>query len=127
MLAGPKERSRPPPRNPETRRDEPYEFTRVHQQHVVRSFCQENDRDLGVRRSPVSDCADGVAIRRGGVPARLGGEEFLYMRSSSATCLSVISAPSVRNRAKRDDSVTLARTVGTSEPGPPPLVILTKY
>jgi hypothetical protein len=52
----------------------------------VKSFCQENDRDLGVRRNPVSDCADGVAIRRGGVPAKPdwpdwpGGEEFLYMR-----------------------------------------------
>ncbi len=45
----------------------------------VRTFCQENDRDLAVRRNPVSDCADGVAIRPGGVPARLGGEEFLYM------------------------------------------------
>jgi hypothetical protein len=44
----------------------------------VRSFCQENDRNLAVRRNPVSDCADGVAIRPGGVPARLGGEEFLY-------------------------------------------------
>src|SRR5271166_3210297 len=45
-------------------------------------FCQENDRDLAVRRNPVSDCADGVANRPGGVPARPGGE-FLYMRSRS--------------------------------------------
>jgi hypothetical protein len=50
----------------------------------VRTFCQENDRDLAVRRNPISECADGVAIRPGGVPARLGGEEFLYMRSRAA-------------------------------------------
>lgn len=47
----------------------------------VRSFCQENDRNLAAGQNPVSDCADDVVIRRDGVPAGLGGEEFLYMRS----------------------------------------------
>jgi hypothetical protein len=30
------------------------------------------DRDLAVRRNPVSDCADGVAIGGGVVPVRVG-------------------------------------------------------
>jgi hypothetical protein len=38
----------------------------------VRSFCQEIDRNLAVRRNPVSNRADDVAIRHGGAPARLG-------------------------------------------------------
>jgi hypothetical protein len=37
----------------------------------MRIFCQENDRDLAVRRNPVSDCADDVVIHRSRVLVRL--------------------------------------------------------
>jgi hypothetical protein len=47
-------------------------MTKLKSPASVGGFCQDNDHDFGVRRNPVSDSADGVAVRRGGCAGRAG-------------------------------------------------------